>query len=662
MPKSKRVSVPPSGSFSAEADGNDREKTTEGTINSSPFVPFLSYITDGATIEDVDPASCIALFLSRKRSDNAVMRLKSILDGKGAKRCADIRLSGMTSGAPTSIIVPLLGDLEYLVDEHLETHTHDRHGKRLLKSDHQIWFGVVDGSQVHCAIVELAYEQPSKWGSFKWRVFRVRHGFELGECRKLAVVQNERNQNIYHFEPTLYEMLLSLRNIYDTIYNEQLKVSRVGTRGISVLHRDVAHRYDGGEHEKNTTVRQAVSVASRLSLRTIEAIGEVANTTCPDIILNNSDFNVYNLADRDSVLAGYDCRLFKKFLCNSTLKSAKAFVNALKDGEEDAQVNTIYRVRHWCELNNYRPVKSCVLNEQYNLSRLALNEEYKFLKYIGAEKWPKNMETTRENLLRTTSYDENLMSNSGNNSDVLDKIWNSYKRQYPGDALALEKRDMQASSPGTEDETSSAPPPPPPPPAPDANTDDASSDEEAKRRAEEEERQKENERRAELRSTADKHLSLSLCGLETHAMSYDDFICDVWTPQSQRADLVLSAIPANKDIDSVKKLPRFCKEVLKTGCYVFLILTESQFSTFHAMFIAEGFKVCDHGFTIHFDNTTIHRRRNSDFPQRTVRLLYSRRQKGGTLMASYRTSSQHSLWKNSSTFRLSHPFTTSMAL
>ena len=597
---------------STEADG-DQDVHVGSPSTNAAFVPFLSHLTDGASVKDLDPSSCLPLNLIRGRCDNAVFRLMSILNGDNANGSSEVLLTGMVSGPPTSIVVPLVGELSYLVDEYISENFDCPNEAEQFKSKHQQWYGVVDGVQVHAAITKLRHKYPLKWGSVSWKVFCVRPGFPLDDYRKLAVVHNERNKHIYHFEPTLYEMLRSLRTIHDKMYQEQLKKSRVGARGVTILHRDVAIQYDGGKHERNTTVRQAVSVASRLSVETIEAIGKVANMVCADIILSNSDLNAYKLTSRASVLSSYDCRLFKKFLCTSTLRGAKSFMNAIKDDEEQAQVNTIHRARHWCETNNYRSIKPTVLNAQYQPARLALDEECKFLQLINFEDWPENMETTRENLLRTTAFDVELSANAGNTTDILPKIWSSFKRTHPSIALGIEKDRIaeQGASRDASEETEQPPCPPDEPTGDDNNE----SEEESRRLAEEEEKKKEEVRRANLRSAADLYLSAS--GIATYGLSFDDFSRDVWsTSSSKRVDLVLSAVPSSVNPTLVKELPSFCKSVLKTGCYVFLLLSEAQFSEFQTVFLEQDFKVCDYGFSIHYDNSTIRRRRSVDFPQR----------------------------------------------
>lgn len=50
---------------------------------------------------------------------------------------------------------------------------------------------------------------------------------------------------------------------------------------------------NGGNHDKNTLVRQAVSIATRLSMKAMKVIGDAANMICTHMILSNSNLNSY---------------------------------------------------------------------------------------------------------------------------------------------------------------------------------------------------------------------------------------------------------------------------------------------------------------------------------------------------------------------------------
>ena len=129
------------------------------------------------------------------------------------------------------------------------------------------------------------------------------------------------------------------------------------------------------------------------------------------------------------------------------------------------------------------------------------------------------------------------------------------------------------------------------------NTPVEQSEEEKKRLAEEEAKKKEEERSANLRAEADRHLDA--IGIETHEMNFEEFTKDLWSADSSRVDFVLSAVPNNLEDETIPgKLASFCKSVLKSGCYIFLILDESDFHKFKESFDQPGFKVCTHGFKI----------------------------------------------------------------
>ena len=128
-------------------------------------------------------------------------------------------------------------------------------------------------------------------------------------------------------------------------------------------------------------------------------------------------------------------------------------------------------------------------------------------------------------------------------------------------------------------------------------------EEEANRTAEEAENTKEYARSAALRANAD--LNLSLHGISTHALAFDDFAREVWSSTRKRVDLVVSVIPTNIKSELQEELPEFCQSVLKTGSSVFIIVREGQFRGFLDKFQEQGFKVCDHGFYVQYNSSAL---------------------------------------------------------
>ncbi len=599
----KRVSAfPPKILKSGNSEGNSKSsmepRTSLPVINTS--------VTTQQAIKSIDPSCCIPLFLVRNRINNAVKKLKAIFTGSASNYSG--ALCGFVSGKPTSVVVPLVGELESYIVKFLMSKGYAEKDADVLKKKRKVWYGVIDGCQVLEALLELKDEFPHDWGDFKWTVIVVMPNHEIEEYRQLARIENERNKQFYHYECTVYDLLRGLRLEYDFLYEEALKKSRTGKRGAKVNHRDVAQRYDGGDHINNTSVKQAVTVASRISKETVETIGKICNKECADIMIKDPKYNKYNFKMVDDILAVEDCRLFRSFLCFGSLRGSKGFMNAMLDGHEQAQVNTIYRVQHWSELNQYRSVQSKVITDQFNLAMLSLKEEKKFLSIIEEEKWPDNMETCRENTLRTTLSDKELMLNNGNDGDVLPSIWSCFKRLYPAKARAIES--IVDSSSESEEET---------PVPPGLQKDDERESNEVKKA--DQQRQEELKRKKEQlvklkqnRDEADQNLNDT--GIYTYQMNFDSFSTQIWSSDSKRVDLVISSIPKEINEEKLANLPHFCKRVLKTGSYGFFIVTEEQFSFLKRCFKDHEFKVIDRSFKIMYDITTIQRRAMADFPQK----------------------------------------------
>ncbi len=574
------------------------------------FEPILNDLMENSSTQTLDPSSCIPLFLTRPKSTNAVRRLMNIFDGK----LGSSALPGMISGAPTSIVVPLIDGLYYIIREYFISQGISEDEVQEYSSKHERWYGIVDGCHFHCAVKNLIMINSTKWIQFKWRVIVISSDRSMSEYRQLARLQNERNKATYHHETTIFELLSGLRLEYDLLYSKALKNSRTGHKGVKIKHRDVAHMFDGCDHTNNTYVKQAVSVASRISPRTIEAIGEVCNHDCSDIILKDPSLNSEGLRTLDEIISQKDCRLFRRFICFGTLRASKSFMSAVADGQEEAQVNCIYRLRHWSECQGFKSVPNKVVVEQFNFSILALNEERKFLELLESDEWPSSMEITRTNVLRTTLCDMELSSNAGNDTDILPLLWESFKRAHPGKARSIEKSFY--SSDGIESTQKSSEPNDTEPISKEVSCSEADELEAKRKKEEEEMKRKEDERRRiiEMRKEADKNLEESGVFLSNHGMK--SFLTEKWSTDSKKIDLIVSSISRNEDIEVLKVMPSFCKKVLNPGSYCLFILSQYQFNVLEPLFKEQSFKTLDTPYLIVYDKSTLQRRAIVDFLQK----------------------------------------------
>ena len=163
MVATKRVLAP-------RIDVSPTSRSHDNRQPGDPFVPFLSHLTNDCRIADLDPSSCVPLHLVRRKSNNAIQKLRTIINGDSIS--PSTILPG-TSGTPTSIAVPLTGELMYLMDEWIESNATAPDEVAYMKAQNTAWYGIVDGCQLHAAIMQLRTINPSKWGKFMWGVFVV---------------------------------------------------------------------------------------------------------------------------------------------------------------------------------------------------------------------------------------------------------------------------------------------------------------------------------------------------------------------------------------------------------------------------------------------------------------------------------------------------------
>lgn len=498
----------------------------------------IELMRDSVNLE-LDPQCCIPLYLARQRTDGGIRRLKASFQGK--LHSPGPGSSGIVAGTDTPIVVQLEGDqLEHVVTFFISKGL--QHSEALERSTQRsVWYGVIDGCHSIESIHTLMKEQPRKWAGFLWFVTVVKAGFPMDRYRQLARMQNERHNSAYFIQTTTYDLLKGLRDEHDLIYNERLKKSATGARGVNVKHQEVAHAYDGGEHSRVTFVRQAVTVAVRLSKRAITALGDVMNGEYPDMLLQKNDRRLQSLPNartKEDILEHLDCRLFKNVVRFGALRAARNFINAVNDGKETEQVNSIYRLRHWSESRDYKPAQAQDVSTQYNIALDASHEDAKFLRTIRSDTWPEEMELCREKLHRTTVFDNEIIENRGNDNDVLPSIWSLFKRLNPARALALETCKQHPSDHNDNDRVNDSPT------HDDGNnkshesrTSDKSSDKELKRQRREQVFKENLVKEANMRSHSDSLLTKARC--TSMCISWQDFYKQKWTSNSQRADLVI---------------------------------------------------------------------------------------------------------------------------
>lgn len=191
-------------------------KSSTGRLPSDEvFSAHLSSLMEGCYIADIDPAACIPLCLMREVLQNAVKKLKLILSGKS--KSPSVLLPGYVSSSPSSLVVPLEEELKYLLYQYWESVLETKEEAEATIAVHKRWYGIVDGCQIHEAVIQLRTEIPRDWAHFQWKVTVLRESAPVHMLRSLARVQNELNKKDYVYEVTIYDLLHGLRMEYDLL-------------------------------------------------------------------------------------------------------------------------------------------------------------------------------------------------------------------------------------------------------------------------------------------------------------------------------------------------------------------------------------------------------------------------------------------------------------
>lgn len=123
-----------------------------------------------------------------------------------------------------------------------------------MKAQSTMWYGIVDGSQLHTTTAQLRTGSELKWSTFTWCFYVVQPNLKIEEYRKLARVQNERSKVVNQCKCTIYESLKTLRMEHAALFAKALKTSRTEIRGVDVKQKNVARRFDSVEQGINATV------------------------------------------------------------------------------------------------------------------------------------------------------------------------------------------------------------------------------------------------------------------------------------------------------------------------------------------------------------------------------------------------------------------------
>lgn len=582
------------------------------TAQVQQFKPLFEDLLSGATYLSINPYQCIPFTKIREISKSGVERLVNLYTNTSA---SDTFSPCLGLGSDTPIVVPLVGSLQHYVREYFDTKYGSEQSIEYI-SRFDIWFGIIDGHHSNEAVCHLKSTDPS-WSNFMWFVTILKGGYSVDRYKQLARFQNHRHNEKFYVSMTFYDELINLRNEYERLRLLKSKPTNV----------EVAKAYFGS-NVSNRTMTMLSSTAIRLPLSVIKVIGKISNEENKDLcIQHHSVQGNLEKEERSTILS--DCRMFRNFVKMQSLYASSSFMKPATENHAQVQINTLYRAKKICQLNKFRTVQPAEITEQVKMAQFALQEEKKFLHYLGSSKWPDGMDNIRRNLLQTSTMDQDVKSNIGNDGTVLEPLKAALRRISPNlvaerDASLLTESWIPNSvqhSNGQSPSTSSLPSPPTVSGASTVSNDISAAplvDVSLKCQSD------------SLQLDTNRLISK---GIQCFNLSWQEFKNDQWSLDAPLIDLVICRPPpfptrsfvhscrtnsqVNMELDKaeVGSFPEFCKSVLTPGGYFVVITPYFGYQEWYEAFYKCGFDLMPHPYVIMYDPSTIQKRPTTKYPQ-----------------------------------------------
>ncbi len=579
---------------------------------SAPLVLFSDVIV-GSVDAHVELESCVPSTNICSLTTSGVRRLiRSFLGNESETKSVEDHThltTGYYLGADLAMVVPFAPSMMGIVEEHFK-----KQGLSAAQVEERIksrpqWYGIVDGLHSHTALTYIKNNY-NGWDSFKWYVKILNSGFPIDKYRQLARIQNSKHDAAFFIELTLFDILYNLRLEHERLKREKKKCGGSET----------AQAYDGTRHARNSTLQQKANLSIRIPLAVLEEMGKIMNQDHPEMIMSSKSMNKKGAQTEDELMERTDCRLFRKFINIVTLKGSSSFLNASGEKSEIIQINTLHRLKDHYMQASFKTIQPETLTFQFKLATMAQKEHDKFLKFIEDEKWPHEMRDMKDNLLRSTILDKDLEENSNNDTTILPKLLDCYRRHFP-DTSARKEAKWNASIELPIDDVQNNEPP-------SIESDDSNDSKKA-----DEGDEKTN---STLNTSDDREIDefaiLKEKGIHTFNMCWKQYQTEKRNSQSDRFDLMITRPPSpmsrcfirsmrtNSTSEELEKtdmqeITKFMKRCMKSAGYIILIINFTMFREWYEVLDEDGFIVMPDLFIITFDIQTIKKRKLSNFGQ-----------------------------------------------
>lgn len=105
-----------------------------------------------------------------------------------------------------------------------------------------------------------------------------------------------------------------------------------------------------------------------------------------------------------------------------SIYASLAFMCAQSDGDVDAQIHTLYQLRKICKNQGYKTIQHRILTKHYSIAVKPMAEDRNVLNNLNFTNLPDHLITMRTDLLRSTTFDADVTSNSGKKNIALEAL------------------------------------------------------------------------------------------------------------------------------------------------------------------------------------------------------------------------------------------------
>ena len=397
-----------------------RNEGEEGFFKNDTNLSQFSFIWEGSKTKVVEVTECISVLRVRAKSDAGVLKLTRLM----AQR--EDGVAGHTSAGPLPVVTEIPPEhmhfvLEYFMDEHDMTEG-DAEAQMSSRPGRQ-WYAVVDGNHRHAALLRHAGQNPGEFAGFPWRVHVIRWQ-PIRILKGFARARNVMQQNKFLVEMTLYDTLRSLKDIAIEEVLLRGSISQyeevVKERGFNKI---VADGFCGLDNYADATVIKLAGVVKNLSNETIATFGEIMTAEENGLMAERLQQAGFEFSQDDL----HDTRVYKDFVSVSALRGALEFRRL----SSEIQIVALHRLKNKFPSNRFKGFSSCALNSAANYAELALAEKRKMEVVMGSPVWPRSLKIILENLLHTSTLDEELTEYAENRFELIPSLSDAYRQACP---------------------------------------------------------------------------------------------------------------------------------------------------------------------------------------------------------------------------------------